>query len=160
MRHFSYSPLWTQQAHGWLLALASLYMEVGRPSAAIPVLEEAVELLEADVASGLRHPATLSMLAESYAMLGQDQAALDTLSMAIDYGKYGLEDDFDRITRQDPPPFWEWNKLRDDSRFLYLIDRMRGERARQQHNIKALLTRNDINELLAPLIEQHTALIH
>lgn len=41
MRHFSYSPLWAQQAHGWLLGLASLYMEVGRPSAAIPVLEEA-----------------------------------------------------------------------------------------------------------------------
>jgi tetratricopeptide (TPR) repeat protein len=159
MRHRSLLPLWAQQAHEWLVGLATLYIEVGRPSAAIPVLEEAVELLEADVASGLRHPATLTTLAASYAMLGQDQAALDMLSMAVDYGAWGLEDDYDRIAQQENPEFWEWHSLRDDSRFHDLLDRMRDERARQQDSVKTLLAQNDINALLAPVIEQHTAML-
>ena len=155
LRHFSISPSWAQRSSMWKMSLVNMYMETGRPADAEPVLDEVISLLEQEVAAGTRHPFTLGELAAAYAWQGQDEAALDMLKMAVDYGYWyliGRDAWYQGRRRAD-----EWHALRDDKRFERQLQRMQAMADQQADTIRSLLATYDMDALLVPVIEMEEA---
>ncbi len=155
LQHFIINPSWAERRPMMMLRLINMYMETGRAADAEPVLDEVISLLEEEVAAGTRHPHTLGQLATAYAWQGQDEAALDMLKMAVDYGYWHL------ISRK----AWsrgrhvadEWHALRKDKRFERQLQRMQTLADQQADNIRHLLATHDMDTLLVPVIEAERA---
>jgi TolB-like protein/Flp pilus assembly protein TadD len=145
LQHFRHSVFWAARDAQIPMALAGMYMQVGRADDAIPVLEEVTGMLEKELAVGIRHPAVLADLASAYAWQGHDEKALATLAMAADHGWWwsAVADPYELILG-DP-----WRKLRADTRFQKLQNRMRADIDQQKANIRLLLNDHDMNALLA-----------
>lgn len=149
LRHGRIGTFWAERDMVIANWLAEMYIEVGRPEDAVPLLEQVVEYLEREVSSGIRHPQTLGELTTAYARLGEHDAALDLLEMTVDYGGwwvYAPDDPYQVGSTQ-----W-WHGLEDNPGFIAQTDRIRAIKDQQVSNIRALLGRNDMEELLQPLI--------
>jgi TolB-like protein len=150
LRHVQMNEVWAERQTAGNLDLARMYTEVGRQDDAMPLLQEALEHLEEEVASGVRHPETLGRLADTYALLGRDDEALDALELAVDYGYWFLLNPYySNFYEFSAMPF---DHLADDPRFIAQMDRMAAIRDQQAANVRALLERNDMEALLAPVI--------
>ena len=116
------------------------------------MIEEIVDILEAELAAGARHQSMLYDLATAYAALGQHESALEVLALAVDYGHWWSSDD-----SEEELPFDAWEALRDDPRFRGQERRMQAIVEGRAANVRELLTAYDIDTLLAPVIEVHAA---
>jgi tetratricopeptide (TPR) repeat protein len=132
-----------------ILQLELLFNE-GHPDEARPVLEELRRHLETEHDIGIRHPQTLRYLAETYAFLGRDEEALAMLKKAVDY--HLRRNDFDEWDRLHSP----WSRLREDPRFTAQWNRMARDLQQQAETIRAMLSRYDMGELVAPLKVEET----
>jgi len=137
--------LWTEDEAQDTLFLATLYQVVERENEAAPLIAGVVAHLEAEYASGIRHKATLELLAEAYALQGRDDDALDMLRKAVDYHSL-------------TPCSWREEfpasiaHIQQDPRYISLCERIDAERAQQAQRIRDMLSKYDIDDLLAPLI--------
>jgi len=160
LRYFTISPTWAQRKTEMLQVLIHMYLTERRESDAAPVLEEMVTLLKNELAAGARHPLILYRLSLAYAWQGHQEEALDMLTMAVDYGFWGLAAP-EVIARDGDISVWDdsaaWRSLESDPRFEQQLRRQRATAARITANIRALLATHDIDELLAPVIEMHAA---
>ena len=129
------------------LFLAELYQAVGREDEAAPLLDEVVADLEAEFASGIRHPQILGHLAEAYARQHRDEAAIDMLQKAVDYHLRISCNWWEILLVQSP-----WSRLRDNPRLIALCDRMEADLDQQADRVRTMLAEHDIDELLAPLM--------
>lgn len=137
--------------------LIAMYTAAGRTADAAPLLNQSIQYLEEEIASGTRSPALLNELACAYALNGQDDEALRMLKMSIDYGGWILIDDsswFAEDLGVDP-----WASLRGDPRFERQWQRARARADQISDNIRALLATHDIDALLVPVIEMQKAAI-
>jgi TolB-like protein/cytochrome c-type biogenesis protein CcmH/NrfG len=148
-RHQQQDEAWAERQTNDAMRLAELYQKVGREDDAVPVLEEIVVHLEGEIAAGIRHPETLSQLAQAYARLGLDKEALDMLRKAVDYNVWMTSDEMAGAYLAYPA----WERLKDEPRFIEQLNRMHANRDRQAQNIRTLLAQYDLDELLAPLME-------
>ena len=128
------------------LFLAELYVKTNRVDDAMDLLEETARHLQREYDKGIRNPELLHYLAEAYAFLGQDNAALDMLEKAVDY--HSRWPVIKEKTRIHSP----WERLRDDPRFIRQWRRMETDLVQQAKSIRAILAQYDIDELLAPLM--------
>ena len=150
VRHVQQAPLWSERQIGNTLWLAEMYLDVGRQEDATLLLNEATGYLEEQFNAGIRHPATLMHLATARVMLGEDDAALDMLKLAVDYGAWDL------VFERKEPAFSDvrlWTRMQRDPRFIQSINRMTSIKEQQAANIRNLLDQYDVEELLLPLIE-------
>ena len=136
-----------------------MYTEVGRNDDAAPLWKAVVAHDQAEVDAGVRHPKTLLELAGAYAWLGNIDSALEILDLAIDYGAWDIDlcceeylPQSDEWLPGDNETRW-WYGLEDDPRFIQSQSRMRSLVEMQRMNIRALLAQNDMEALVAPLIE-------
>jgi TolB-like protein/Tfp pilus assembly protein PilF len=159
LSHMKQNPLWAERQTGTALWLAEMYLETGRESEALPILEQVLDYLEREVASGIRHPGTLGNLAHAQLLLGKNEAVFETLELAVDYGLYlPLAKRGDVVEKGYESDLFE--SIRDDPRFVVLADRAEAVKAQQVANIRSLLARNDMEQLLVPVIamwEEKTA---
>jgi TolB-like protein len=152
LRHQQQAPTWAERQMEGNLLLADMYHEVGREDDAEPLLKEALTHLEAEVDSGIRHPKTLQLLAHTYALLGQDESALEMMEQAVDYGWYGLATPYN----EEHIFSTKWyDSLRADPRFTMTVDRMQSLLGQQQSNIRTLLAHHDMDELLKPVVAMY-----
>jgi tetratricopeptide (TPR) repeat protein len=157
MQHFPFEPTrWAQLQMAVPMQLAFMYMQVGRDAEAEPVLQKAVEHLQNDVDVGARHPETLALLANAYAWLGNDEAALEMLDLAIDYGWHFIPlccEEYWPYERKDFHIVKEWwDGLEGHPEFVQQRSRMQALVEQQRSNIRSLLAQNDMEQLLAPLM--------
>jgi len=155
LQHFIINPSWAQRRPMMMMRLINMYMETGRTADAEPLLDEVVGLLEEEVAAGTRHPYTLGQLAAAYAWQEQDEAALDMLKMAVDYGYWDLismEAWYQERRHADA-----WHALRNDKRFERQLQRMQAMADQQADNVRSLLATYDMDALLVPVIEAEGA---
>jgi len=157
MQHFPFEPTrWAQLQMALPMQLAFMYMQVGRDEEAEPVLQKAVKHLQNDVDVGARHPETLILLANAYAWLGNDEAALEMLDLAIDYGWYFIPlccEEYWPYERIDFHIVKEWwDGLEGHPEFVQQRSRMQALVEQQRSNIRSLLAQNDMEQLLAPLM--------
>ncbi|HEY5644288.1 MAG TPA: tetratricopeptide repeat protein [Woeseiaceae bacterium] len=153
LQHYPYPPtVWAERRMGYPMLLAGMYMEMGRSDDAAAVLQRVVTELQAEVDAGVRHHSTVSLLAEAYGRQGNLDAALDMLELAVDYGAYDVYD-AGEPAEQDPEDSNWRTQVKDDPRFVQLRSRMSAYVEQQRSNIRALLAQNDIEALLAPLME-------
>jgi TolB-like protein/Tfp pilus assembly protein PilF len=160
LQHFRISPRWAQRAPQLRIELALRYLAEGREAEAVPVLEELADLLEAELAAGVRHPMTLFLLAQTYAWQNHYDEALEMLTMAVDYGFYGDAMSLpDSASNDELEEAWSmpWRELEHDPRRQQQLDRQEAIVERQAANIQTLLASYDIDQLLAPVIEVHAA---
>lgn len=160
LRHYQVGPRWAQRAPQLRVELAWRYLALGREAEAAPVLQELADLLEAELAAGVRHPMTLYLLSQTYSWQGHQDEALEMLAMAIDYGYYGDATHLPEGAGVDEyMEVWNlgWQALEDDPRRQRLLDRQEATLARIAANIRAMLASHDIDRLLAPVIEVHAA---
>jgi tetratricopeptide (TPR) repeat protein len=144
LESIQHAPATWAEREAWApLALAGLYREVGRDDEAALVLDGIVAQLEADFDHGIRHPETLSFLAEAYAMQKRDDEAIKMFGKAVDYH---LRDDCGWL---DMPA---WERLKDDPRVISLCERMATDREQQAERIRNMLAEHDVDTLLAPLM--------
>jgi TolB-like protein len=150
---------WPQRAPQLRVELAWRYLAEGREAEAAPVLEELADLLEAELAAGVRHPMTLDMLAHAYAWQGHPEEALEMKAMAVDYGFDGDGKHWPDWVDTYYDGTWSlgWEALKDDPRYQELLRRQEAAVERKAANIRALLASHDIDRLLAPVIEVHAA---
>jgi tetratricopeptide (TPR) repeat protein len=144
---------WAERQMQFPMLLADWYMQVGRTDDAVPVLRKVVAHLQAEVDAGVRHPETLMLLASAYGWLGNDESAMDMLNLAIDYDGHYLElccEDYSSVDLEER--VW-WDGLENYPRFIQSRSRMRAIVDMQRSNIRSLLAQNDIEQLLAPLIQ-------
>jgi hypothetical protein len=127
------------------MLLVALLFRTGRPGDARPVLDDLRRHLEAEHDIGIRHPQTLRYLAETYAFLGRDEEALAMLKKAVDY--HLRDKDLDAEDRLYSP----WGGVRDDPRFTTQLNRMQTDLEQQAKTVRAMLSRHDMDDLLAPL---------
>jgi len=155
--HATLSSTWAERQKEYSMQLASLYLEVGRESDAVPLLQEIAAHHQSEVDTGVRHPETLMRLAKAYGWLGNDDAALEILDLAIDYGGYNMGicciDYIPQLAEQYADDKNWWHELEDDPRFIHSRSRMRALVDQQRSNIRALLAQNDMDALLAHLME-------
>ena len=95
-------------------------------------------------------------------MLGNADRALELLGLAIDYGGYDLAmccEEFvsTALAQWHIEKLW-WDSLQEDPRFVAARVRMYALVEQQRSNIRALLAQNDIERLVAPLMETDTKL--
>ena len=143
------------------LELASRYLMEGRDAEAAPVVNEMVDMLEAELAAGVRHPKTLYYLALAYLWQGHHDEAFEMLSMAVDYGfdQMGWKPPESVETDEYDPFRHDWQAL-EDHRYQEQLHRQEASVERKAANIRALLDSYDIDQLLAPVIEVHAASYH
>ena len=157
MQHYPFEPTrWAQAQMMYPMELAFMYMQVGREDDAAALLEKAVTHLRSDVDAGARHPSTLMLLAEAYGWQGNDEAALEMLDLAINYGGYDIElccEEFWPYSREDlhMAKYW-WDMLEDNPKFILSRSRMKALVEQKRSNIRALLAQHDMDRLLAPLM--------
>jgi hypothetical protein len=127
-----------------------MYLDMGRQEDATVLLNEAKGYLEEEFNAGIRHPATLMHLATAHGMLGEDDAALDMLELAVDYGAWDLV-----FERKEPvlSDLRLWKQMQRDPRFIQSINRMTSIKEQQASNIRNLLDQYDMEELVLPLID-------
>jgi tetratricopeptide (TPR) repeat protein len=157
IRHSRTGPTsWAQRQLWQSELLVAWYMEEGRVDDAVPVLNEMIDFLQAEVDAGVRHPQILMRLASAYGWLGENDKALDLLDRAIDYGAYDMSMCcLDLVPKL--PRYYEvqwWDGLVDDPRFELAQSRMRAIVEQQRSNIRALLAQNDLEALVAQLVER------
>jgi len=144
LESIQHAPATWAEREAWApLTLAGLYQEVGRDDDAAQVLNGIVAELEAEYDSGIRHPLTLSFLAEAYAMQKRDDEAIKMFEKAVDYHQ---RDDCDWLET----PAWE--RLKDDPRFISLCERMEADLEQQAERVRTMLATHDVDVLLAPLM--------
>ncbi len=144
------------------LVLAALYQHVGRDDEALPLLETVVANLEAEFDSGIRHPETLTLLAEAYARQNRDEAAINMLRKAVDYHGRWLTccndepSDTTLFFTEDVMPILFNSspaaRLGDDPRIIALCERIEADLEQQASRIRKMLAEHDIDELLSPLM--------
>jgi len=128
------------------MKLVELYFKTDRNDDALVLLEKTVKHLEAEYDIGIRHPQTLYFLAEAYAYQGQDEAALEMLEKAVDYhARWPVMEEKYRF-------YSPWERLKDNPRFIRQWGRMEADLEQQVESIRTILSRYDIDELLAPLM--------
>jgi TolB-like protein/Tfp pilus assembly protein PilF len=142
---------WAEREVEPMLLLAAMYQAAGRERDAQSVLKEVVDYLEAEYESGIRHPQTLNNLAQAYARQGRDDDALEMLRNAVNYHSRGTAI-FDNAIWNKHQKSSAWFRLREDPRFIALIDRMQADLDQQAVRIRAMLAKHDVDALLAPLI--------
>jgi tetratricopeptide (TPR) repeat protein len=156
MRHYQFrTSRWAERQLTHSMRLARMYMQVGRGDDARPVLEEIATSLQSETDGGARHPETLLRLASAYGWLGDDEAALRALDLAIDYGAFDMTLCCADLNPHAEPGQGEvawWAGLEGDPRFIQSRARMRAQVEEQRSNIRALLAQNDMEQLLAPLV--------
>jgi TolB-like protein len=157
LQHLPYEPTrWAQRQMMLPMQLVTMYMQVGREEDAAPVLQNAMMHLQADVDAGARHHKTLMLLASAYGWLGDDEAALGTLDLAVDYGAYLIPlccDEYWPYEREDFHIVREWwDGLEGNPEFIQHRSRMQALVEQQRSNIRSLLAQNDMEQLLAPLM--------
>lgn len=150
VRHVQHAPIWSERQTVSTLWLAEMYMEVGRSDDATLLLNEAIGYLEEEFNAGIRHPATLMALADACGMLGDDDAALKMLELAVDYGAWDLVFEEKEPAGSDTP--W-WTRMENDPSFIRSINRMNSIKDQQAANIRSLLEQYDMDALLQPVIE-------
>ncbi len=144
LESIQHAPATWAERDAWApLTLAGLYQEVGRDDEAARVLDGIVAQLEAEFDYGIRHPETLSFLAEAYAMQKRDDEAIKMIEKAVDYHQ---RDDCDWLET----PAWEL--LKDDPRVISLCERMEADLEQQAERIRTMLATHDVDVLLAPLM--------
>ncbi|MDH4031001.1 MAG: tetratricopeptide repeat protein, partial [Chromatiales bacterium] len=141
------APIRAERQPASRIALARLYQIVGRDGDAEKLLSTVVDGLEAEYDDGIRHPTTLAYLAKSYAMQGRDDDALDMLRKAIDYHYRSSPCDPDNQDVFEP-----WERLLDDPRLIVLCRRIEADLDQQTERIREILSRYDVDELLAPVM--------
>jgi len=151
LRHFQHNPVWSERQAFGVLDLAWRYQEAGRASDATPLLEETAGYLEEEFDAGIRHPQTLLYLADAYGMLGDSDAALDMLDLAVDYGGWFFL--IDMKDEDGSSTFW-WEHLQDDPRFIQTRNRMQSIRDQQAANVRNLLNQYDMDAMLDLVIEE------
>jgi len=162
LQHYQHNPsMWAEREAKAPMDLAWMYLQVGRDDDAAPLLQNVIASLQSEVDTGARHPETLLRLAEAYAWQNDHEAALEMLDLAIDYGAYYLAicgSDLVPLLAEDwaAERHW-WDGLEGDPRFILARSRMRSIVEQQRSNIRALLAQNDMDELLAPLINSQGA---
>jgi len=144
------------------LVLAAMYQHVGREDEALPLLQSVVAHLEAEFNSGIRHPETLTLLAEAYARQNRDGAAIDMLRKAVDYHWRWLscskgepsgttlfftDDVMPNLFNSSPTA-----RLGEDSRIIALCERIEADLEQQANRIRKMLAEHDMDVLLAPLM--------
>jgi tetratricopeptide (TPR) repeat protein len=149
LRHHEHAPTWAERQTWAALSLAQMYREVRREAEVPVLLNEVVEYLETELDAGIRHPFVISTLAEAYALQGNDEDALETLRLAVDYGYCRLPI---RMKRSPFTSNW-WDQFMDNPDFLQSMDRMHACIEQQASNVRNLLARYDMEELLVPVIE-------
>lgn len=144
------------------LVLAALYQHVGRGDEALPLLETVVVNLEAEFDSGIRHPDTLTLLAEAYARQNRDEAAIEMLRKAVDYHWRWASCDIEEPS--DTTLFFTEDVMRNlldsspsarlgnDPRIVALCERIEADLELQANRIRKMLAEHDIDVLLAPLM--------
>lgn len=163
VQHYPPQPdKWPHRIADTKLWLATWYRQVGRDGDAVPVLQDAVSQLSPEYEGGQRHPHFLMQYARAEGMLGNPDRALELLDLAIDYGGYDLAmccEEFVSATRDQWPveKLW-WDSLQEDPRFIVAMARMHALVGQQRSNIRALLAQNDLEQLVAPLIEPYAQL--
>ncbi len=124
------------------LLLATLYKENGRHEEAETIARQVVRKLEAEVASGLLHPESLQRLVEAYVLLGRNDEAIQTLSLAIDYHW--------RMPWWKLPYRYNFYGLEDDPRAARMRVEVERDLRGQADRIRLLLRDHDASTLLAP----------
>jgi tetratricopeptide (TPR) repeat protein len=155
-QHYQHDPRWIERQAADALNLASKYMEVGREDEGLALLTDVVEFFEKQVDAGIRHPQTLAALFFVYALLENDEAAVKTLDLAVDYGSWGWLEEFE--SKEEHPDsdsgLIDWEKrFMGNPAFIRSINRMKSIRDQQAANVRSLLTQYDMEELLIPVIE-------
>jgi len=149
---------WAERQMAYPIILADWYIAVGRKDDALSVLDYIVANLEGEVLAGVRHPRTLSILAEAYALQANNEAALRTLAMAVDYGAWDMQLCCDDYWNEDVREQWGtyededawWAGLTGTPEFELIRTRMRSIVDAQRASIRVLLEQNDLGELLEP----------
>jgi len=154
VRHATWGPFHAERQYSWTVYLAGMYIEVGRADDATPLLAEAVANLEEAYAAGIRHPETLITLASAYGLQGNNDEALVMMERAVDYGWWITLVEMEAWTQHILQIDLWWQQLQDDPRFTHSVNRMRAIRDQQADNVRSLLTQYDMDELLAPVIEE------
>jgi TolB-like protein len=128
------------------MVLISLYQANGQDDAANALLDSTAAYLEQEYAIGIRHWETLYHLSEVYARQGRDDQALDMLRKSYDY--HGLVSCSLIEEAIDASP---WPRFAKDPRYVSTCERIQADLDRQTENVRSLLARYDVDELLAPL---------
>jgi TolB-like protein len=157
---YPHQTVWKEREMNLSLSLAHMYDAVGNMDGKKKVLERVVAYLDEEVVAGVRHPGTLSLLAGAYAGLGDRDAALAALDLAIDYGfadtVFCCRDFLSEAQKEafftDEDNNW-WEDFEGDPDFELAMIRMRSMLDARRANIRALLQQNDIGELLVPWVE-------
>jgi len=154
--HAISSSKWAERQKEYSEDLAYLYLDVGRESDALQVFQEIATHQQSEVDTGVRQLETLLRLAGAYGWLGNVEAALDMLDLAVDYGGFEMDicctDYIPHLANEDADERNWWDGLEDDPRFVQSRSRMRALVDQQRSNIRALLEQNDMDALLAPLM--------
>jgi hypothetical protein len=148
MKRVQHSPaIWTERKPHNAYRLAVLYKAAGRHEEAAALLRSIAGQLEQEVTAGIRHPDTLSTLAEVYALMGEDDAALSMLELAVEHRSMEL------AWYDEAPVFGvdAWQRLNHNPRFLALVRHCRDEIQRQARYVQDLLAQQDLDRLLAPI---------
>jgi TolB-like protein len=154
-QHFQHDPRWIERQAVQAMNLAARYLAVGREDEGLALLADVVVFLEKQVDVGIRHPKTLETLFVTHALLKNDEAALETLDLAVDYGSWRLLDEIQSKEEHSDSDSdlldWE-ERLMGNPAFVRSLNRMRSIRDQQAANVRNLLTQYDMGELLIPVI--------
>jgi TolB-like protein/Flp pilus assembly protein TadD len=150
-RHDQKSPRWVERQTEVTIELAEYYIDTGRSEEALVLLDEAIDHLETEVDAGIRHPLTLGLLANAHGLRGDEEAALEALDRAVNYGWWEL-----LLWMEDEAysESWKWwITLQDNPDFIQSLNRMQSIRDQQASNVQGLLAQYDMELLLEPTIE-------
>ena len=128
------------------MTLISLYEVTGRDDAAQELLDSTISGLEAEYAMGIRHYETLYHLSEAYARNGQDEEAIDMLRKSYDYHGLIRCSEIEQLIDASP-----WIRLASEPGYISRCERVEADLNQQAEQVRALLARYDVDELLAPL---------
>jgi len=150
-QHNQLSPMWAERQTGGTIMLAEYYLDAGRSEEALVLLDEAIDHLEKEVDAGIRHPQSLGHLVNAHGLRGNEEAALEALDMAVNYGWWKL-----LLWMEDEAyaESWKWwIPLQDKPDLIQSLNRMQSIRDQQASNVQGLLAQYDMELLLEPTIE-------
>lgn len=138
--------LWHEREIRDDMVLISLYQASGKDDSAKELLDSTAAYLEQEYAIGIRHHETLYHLSEVYARQGRDDQALDMLRKSYDYHGLVPCNEYENVTAS------PWTRFAEDPRYVSTCERIQADLDQQAANVRALLGRHDVDELLAPLM--------